>query len=107
LSVSDPNAAIAAELRAVVPEPADDLLLWEATNVLSSIREIQAAGVPRHTRAYYRSLRLLFRATARALAITRPDMERLLRGVTGFLAGTLAALEAAQTDLGLVSAAIS
>ena len=105
--MSDPNADIAAELRAVVPEPADDLLVWQATNVLSSIREIQAAGVPRHTRAYYRSLRLLFRETARALAITRPDMERLLRGLTAFLAATLTALEAAQTDLGLVTAALS
>ena len=105
--MSDPNADIAAELRAVVPEPADDLLVWQATNVLSSIREIQAAGIPRHTRAYYRSLRLLFRETARALAIARPDMERLLRGLTAFLATSLAALEAAQTDLGLVTAALS
>ena len=105
--MSDPNAAIAAELRAVAPEPADELLLWEATNVLASIREIQAAGVPRQARAYYRSLRLMFRQTARLLAITRPDMERLLRGLTAFVTALLAALEAAQTDLGPVTVALS
>lgn len=105
--MKDPDAPIAAELRAAAAQPVDELLLRQATNVLASIREIQAAGLPRHTRAYYRTLRQLFRETARALGVDRAQVEKLLKGVTSLIAAALAALEATQADLGLVSAAFS